>query len=88
MKFSKKQNSLKKNKNKKPKKNTLFVISPFCTPYSIVLTFAFDRAVLYGNVAFSILVPSTKKMKLQFFKKGFGLSESFFRKYSFSENLQ
>ena len=34
----------------------------------LVLTFAFDRPVLYGNVAFSILVPSTKKQYSSFLK--------------------
>ena len=46
------------------------VMGPFCTPYSVCLIFAFDRAVLYGNVALSVLVLSTKAV-LTFLKKSF-----------------
>ena len=41
-------------------KTQIFVISPFCTPY-FVLTLPFDWPVLYGDVAFLIIVLSTKK---------------------------
>ena len=38
------------------------MIDPFCTPYSICLNIvASHRAILHGNVAFSILVLSVKK---------------------------
>ena len=49
-------------------KTPFFVIGPFCTPYSI-LTLASDRLALYGNVAFSILVLSTKKLYSSFLKR-------------------
>ena len=50
----------------------IFVIGPFRTPSSICLNTGFcDRAVLYGNVAFLILVVSTKKPYSSFLKKGF-----------------
>ena len=48
-------------------------------PILFVLTLASDRAVLYGNVAFSILVLSTWKTKLQFLQKGFRFSENLFQ---------
>ena len=40
-------------------------------PILFVLTLASDRTVLYGNVAFSILVLSTKKWYSDFLKKVF-----------------
>ena len=36
-------------------------------------------AVLYGNDAFSILVPSTKNTVLKFFEKGFHFPENLFQ---------
>ena len=42
-------------------KTPFFVIRPFCSHYSIVITMASDMAVLYGNDAYSILVLSSKK---------------------------
>ena len=42
-------------------KPLFFVISQFCTPILLALTLASDRAVLYENVEFLILVLSTKK---------------------------
>ena len=56
-------------------KTPIFVISPFCFPFSIVLTLAFVRAVLYGNVTFSVIVVPV----LQLFEKGFGFSEKMFQ---------
>ena len=50
-------------------KTVTFVISPFCTPYSICLTMAFDWAVSNGNVAFSIIVLSIKKLYSSFSKR-------------------
>ena len=41
----------------------------FELPNLFVLTLASDRAVLYGNVAFSILVLSTKKWYSSFLKR-------------------
>ena len=43
----------------------------FVFTIQFILTFASDRAVLYGNKAFSILVLSTKKRYSSFLKKGF-----------------
>ena len=40
-------------------KSAVFVIGPICTPHSICPNF--DTVVLYGNVALSIAVLSTKK---------------------------
>ena len=40
-------------------------------PILFVLTLASDRAVLYGNVAFSVLVLSTEKRYSSFLKKVF-----------------
>ena len=45
------------------------MVGPFCTPYSIGLTLASERAVLYGNVAFSVLLLSTRKRYSPFLKK-------------------
>ena len=42
---------------------------PFCTLHSIVLTLASDMAILYENVAVSILVLSTKQWYSSFLKK-------------------
>ena len=52
---SKLKQNLQKNKVV-TRKTPVFVIGSFCTPHSICLNFGFDRAVLYENVAFSILV--------------------------------
>ena len=52
-------------------KTPYFVIDPFRTPHSIYLNIACDRAVLYGNVAFTILVLLTKKRYSSFLKKVF-----------------
>ena len=43
----------------------------FVLTIQFILTFASDRALLYGNKAFSILVLSTKKQHSSFLKKGF-----------------
>ena len=48
-------------------KTLFFVTGLFCTPILFVLTLASDRAVLYGNVVFSILVLSNKKPYSSFF---------------------
>ena len=53
-------------------KTPFFVISPSRTPHSICLNIGFaDWAVFYGNVAFSILVLSSKKRSSNFLKKVF-----------------
>ena len=60
----------------------LFVIDPFCTiciPNLSLLTLAFDRAVLFGSFAFSIVVLSTKKRYSIFLRKVFILKEICFR---------
>ena len=44
---------------------------PFVFPFLFVLTLASDRAILYGNVAFSILLLSIKKSYSSFQKKVF-----------------
>ena len=41
-------------------KTQFFEIDPFCTPILFVLTLASDWALLYGNVAFSIIVLQLK----------------------------
>ena len=53
-------------KNKVVTGKTPFFCEKLCTPHSIYLS---DRAVLYGNVAFSILLLSTKKQYSSFLKK-------------------
>ena len=56
--------------------------SPFFMypPHSIfILSLASDVSVLYGNVAFSILVLSTKKQYSSFFKKGLCFSKNLFQ---------
>ena len=60
----------------------LFVICPFCTiciPNLSLLTLAFDRVVLFGSFAFSIVVLSTKKRYSIFLRKVFVLKEICFR---------
>ena len=47
-----------------------FLINRFLYIILFVITLAFDRAVLYGNFALSIVVLLTEKV-LQIFKKGF-----------------
>ena len=49
-----------------------FVIGPFCTFCS-----AFDRAVLYGNVVFSIVILSTKNKYSRFLQKDFHFQKTF-----------
>ena len=49
-------------------KASFFVIVPFCTLHSICLNKATDRAVLYENFAFPVLVLSTKKPCSSFLK--------------------
>ena len=46
-----------------------FVIGPVCTICKFVLTLAFDRAVLYGNIALSFVVLLTKKWYSSSLKK-------------------
>ena len=47
---------------------------PFCLRYHL----ASDRAILYGNASFSILVFSTKKRYSSFLEKGSRFSENLF----------
>ena len=37
-------------------KSLFFVIGPFCTPHSVILTLAFNRTVCNENVALSFVV--------------------------------
>ena len=50
-------------------KTPLFEIAPFLLPVLFVLKLVSDRAVLYENVAFSIIVLSTKKQNSGFLKR-------------------
>ena len=59
-------------------KTPFYVIGPFCTPHSILLTLASDRTVLYGIDAFSFLVVSTKKQYSSFLKNVFVLQKVWF----------
>ena len=43
----------------------------FILPILLVLTLVFDTAVLYGNVAFSIVILLSKKRYSNFLEKGF-----------------
>ena len=52
-------------------KNLFFVISSFVLPILFVLKLAFNGAVLYENVGFSISVPSIRKQYSSFLKKFF-----------------
>ena len=45
-----------------------FVIDPFCAFILFILILAFDKAILYGNVALSIIVLSTIKRYSSFLK--------------------
>ena len=47
------------------------MLGQLCTHHSICLSIGSDRAVLYGNDAFSILVLSTKKPYFNFLQKVF-----------------
>ena len=60
-------------------KTPLFVIDSFCTPILFVLTLAFGRAVLYENMAFSMVVLSTKKQYSSFSKKLFVFQKIYFK---------
>ena len=58
-------------------KTPLTLISPFCVPILFVLALAFERAVLYRNVVFSIVVLSTRKQYTNFSKKVFVFQKMF-----------
>ena len=58
-------------------KTPLTLISPFCVPILFVLALAFERAVLYRNVVFSIVVLSTRKQYTNFSKKVFVFQKIF-----------
>ena len=64
-------------------KTSFFVIKLFCIFYSICHTLAFDKQILYGNVAFSISVISTKN-GAPIFQKGFALLSNLFQSFKFS----
>ena len=52
-------------------KNPFFVIGPSLFPSHYVLSSASDRVVLYGNIAFSVLVLATRKRYSSFLEKVF-----------------
>ena len=57
-------------KNKVVRDKTLFFVKLLFVPLVLfVLTLAFLRTSLYGNIAFLIIVLSTKKMYSSFLKK-------------------
>ena len=58
-------------KKKVAGKTPFFVIGPFCTHHSIVLTLASHMTVFYANDAFSILLLSTEKQYSCFLEKVF-----------------
>ena len=68
----------------KIKKKQLSKNSVLCDRSILKSSLASDRAVLYGNVAFSILVVSTKKMATRFSEKGV----RFFRKFVSKLNIE
>ena len=51
----------------------------FCTPHAICLNINFDKAVLYGNIAFLILVLSSKKKFSSFLKNGLVFQKTYFK---------
>ena len=55
------------------------MVGPFCTPHSIFLTLAFERAVLFGNVTLSIVVLSAKKQYYIFHKKALFFQKIYFK---------
>ena len=58
--------------NQLPKKSFLWKNSILCDRFILfVVTLAFDKAVLYGNAMFSIVVLSTKKWHSSFSKNMF-----------------
>ena len=75
---------LKWNKIKNKKKLVIgkvlfFVKSPFCIPHSIYLNIGFWQDSFVWNVAFSILVLSTKKRYPSFLKKVFVFQKTCFK---------
>ena len=65
-------------------KTPLFVLGPFCAPYFklfilFLLTLASNRAVLYGNVAFSFSVHWTRTRYSNFLKKVFVFQKTCFK---------
>ena len=57
----------------------VLMICPFLLPIVFVLTLAFERSVLYGSVAPSIVVLSTKKLSSSFSKKVFVFQKTCFK---------
>ena len=55
------------------------IFTPHSLPILFVITLAFGSAVLYGNIAFSITVRSTKKRYSSHLKKGFRFPENLFQ---------
>ena len=51
----------------------------FCTPHTIYVNINFDKAVFYGNIAFLILVLSSKKKFTSFLKNGLVFQKTYFK---------
>ena len=69
------------NKNFQKKRNSYSQNSVLCDNLVILILFVstFNRAVLFGNNAFSILILSTKKRYSSFFEESFYFSEYLFQ---------
>ena len=72
------EQNFRKNKKTLAKLRSLWYVH-FVLPVLFVFALASDWAVLYGNVAFSILVLSTKRRYSSFLKKFFVLEEIGFK---------
>ena len=74
-------NEIKFSKNKGVHGKTLFFWQgQFCTPHSIcLLILVFDKAFLYENATFSIIILSSKKLYSSFLKKTFSFPENLFQ---------
>ena len=64
--------------NEKTRKTSFCKVN-FVLPFLFVLTLVLDKAVLYGNIAFSIIVLSSKEWYSCFFKNRFSFPENLFQ---------
>ena len=55
------------------------MIRQFCTPYTTCLNIGYWQGILYKNVAFSIIILSTKKRCSSFFKKNIVFQKTCFK---------
>ena len=76
------QIKFKKKKKVVSAKTAFFVMVHFLLPILFVLSLAFDRAILNGNAALSIVVLLTKTGS-PVFQKGFCFSKNLFQKTCF-----